>query len=376
MTMRSTDLLPALRELQTSESLERASFQDMVAGLVGTDRAMYAAEFASAISFSLWGVFDRVNVDDDLIRAYAIRWPGEAADRSLYEQWQTLADSGEGVEENEWFFNGLKGQLAEFEAQERLEAQGFTNVKLATASNQEGWDISAVDADGQNVLIQVKTGTSYSANDVQGLMEDDPNYFLALSAEIHEKVVESGMDTSQIIDIGPDHARVEGITDGLDTLSANMGIDIPDGVVDIIPYAAVIVGGARLIYSALKTEREFKAADRTTRNRIQVMQTLTLMSRMGITTVLATAGGIGGAAAGSSVPFIGNAVAGIGGTVIGAGMGMYLNKHLQPHMLDLALNITELTHDDLFYYKNKSRIDETASMFQTRARELAAAPGF
>ena len=288
MTMRSTDLLPALRELQTSESLERASFQDMVAGLVGTDRAMYAAEFASAISFSLWGVFDRVNVDDDLIRAYAIRWPGEAADRSLYEQWQTLADSGEGVEENEWFFNGLKGQLAEFEAQERLEAQGFTNVKLATASNQEGWDISAVDADGQNVLIQVKTGTSYSANDVQGLMEDDPNYFLALSAEIHEKVVESGMDTSQIIDIGPDHARVEGITDGLDTLSANMGIDIPDGVVDIIPYAAVIVGGARLIYSALKTEREFKAADRTTRNRIQVMQTLTLMSRMGITTVLAT----------------------------------------------------------------------------------------
>ena len=54
---------------------------------------------------------------------------------------------------------------------------------------------------------------------------------------------------------------------------------------------------------------------------------------------------------------------------------MYLNKRLQPHMLDLALNITRLTHDDLFYYKNKPRIDEVAFIFQTRARELAATLG-
>ena len=155
-----------------------------------------------------------------------------------------------------------------------------------------------------------------------------------------------------------------------------MGIDIPDSAVDIIPYAAVIVGGARLIYSAVKTEKEFKAADRTTKNQIQVVQTLTLMSRMGITTVLSVAGGTGGAAAGSAVPGIGNAIGGIGGTVIGAGMGMYLNKHLQSHMLNLALNITGLTHDDLFYYKNKPRINEVAFTFQKRARELAAAPGF
>ena len=180
----------------------------------------------------------------------------------------------------------------------------------------------------------------------------------------------------QLIYTGPNYDPVEGITDGLNTLSANMGIDIPDGLVDIVPYAATIMGGGRLIYSALKTEREFKAADRTTKNRIQVVQTLTLMSRMGVTTVLATVSGMGGATAGSSVPGIGNVIGGVGGTVIGAGMGMYLNKHLQPHMLDLALNITELTHDDLFYYKNKSRIDEAASRFQIRARELAAAPGF
>ena len=67
----------------------------------------------------------------------------------------------------------------------------------------------------------------------------------------------------------------------------------------------------------------------------------------------------------------GNVIANIGGTVIGASMGMCLNKHLQPHMLDLVLNITGLTHDDLFYYKNKPRIDEVAFISQIRARELA-----
>ena len=131
-----------------------------------------------------------------------------------------------------------------------------------------------------------------------------------------------------------------------------------------------------MIYNAVKTEMEFKAADRTTKNQIQVVQTLTLMSRMGITTVLATVGGLAGAAAGSSVPGVGNVVVGVGGTVVGTIMAMYLNRHLQPHMLNLALNIMGLSHDDLFYYKNKPRIHEVALKLRTRARELATAPGF
>ena len=55
MAMRSTDLLPDLRELPTSESHENMSSHDMMTGLMGTDRAAFAAEFASAVSLSLWG---------------------------------------------------------------------------------------------------------------------------------------------------------------------------------------------------------------------------------------------------------------------------------------------------------------------------------
>ena len=74
------------------------------------------------------------------------------------------------------------------------------------------------------------------------------------------------------------------------------------------------------------------------------------------------------------MPFIGNLVGGIVGTLGGAGLGMYLNKHLQPHMLNLALDITGLDHDDLFYYKNKVRIDEVALSFRETGGQLAAVP--
>ena len=111
---------------------------------------------------------------------------------------------------------------------------------------------------------------------------------------------------------------------------------------------------------------------------------LALMSRMGVTSALAIAGGKGGAAAGglagSVFPGLGNAIGGVIGGLVGAasgaGTGMYLNRHLQPHMLNLALNITGLTNDDLFYYKNKTRIDEVAVGFQNTSRELTALPAW
>ena len=47
-----------------------------------------------------------------------------------------------------------------------------------------------------------------------------------------------------------------------------------------------------------------------------------------------------------------------------------LNRHLQPHMMDLALDITGLERDDLFYHKNKERIDVLALSFRNTAQAL------
>ena len=39
-------------------------------------------------------------------------------------------------------------------------------------------------------------------------------------------------------------------------------------------------------------------------------------------------------------------------------------------MLDIALDITGFTHDDLFYYKNKKRVEELAESLQRTAVAL------
>ena len=438
--MQSSNLLPALRELPGGEYDQHRSIRDHITGIVNMDRAMYAAEFASAISAGMWGIFGHLNVDDRLLEAYETRWPNMSDEISLYDKVRELTESGELTGTDNWLFYGLKGQLAEFETNRLLESDGWTHLTLAPTTNNPFWDNIGINPDGKVAVIQTKTRAD-STSDVQSWMaEDHPNLgehpnlyekvqsdvqqwvadpeivekhpeltsiaerladgpdsfvsdrYLALGSEIINKSTESGVDAAGriIADIGPDYQLVEGITDGLSTLSDNMGIDIPDSVGEIIPYASAIFATARLIANVIKTEKEFKAADRTTKNKIQVIQTLTLLSRMGPKTVLSIIGGKGGAMgggavggiAGTVVPGVGNAIGGlvgvgiggIGGAVVGYKVGSYLSKHLEPHALNIALDITHLTSDDLFYFKNRPRIDDLAATFQRTSRELTAAP--
>lgn len=314
-------------------------------------------------------------IDDKLARAHKMAFGNYEG--SLHEHWQEILQRGGKAPDG--FINTLKGKLAEINSEEVLEAKGYTNVTIFLNPTQPSWDGSAISPDGQEVLLQVKTGGASYAPAVTQTMQNPPTYMpdtniYELNTEIYDRIAEQSPELiDQIPDIGANYELVNGINDGLETLSANQGFDLPDSVGEIVPYVGAIIIGTRLIYDAIKTEKEFSTADRTTKNKMQVVQALTTMSRFGISTVLSTAGGFGGAAAGSFIPRVGNLAGGIGGTLIGAGMGMYLNKHLQPHMLNLALDITGLTHDDLFYYKNKPHIDNVALSFRQNAGLLTAA---
>ena len=372
MAMQSLNLLPELQKLPDPESDQRKSFRDIMTDLLSMDRGLYASEITAATSFAMWGIFDTINVDDKLAQAYKWAYPRESDQYSLYEKWQQISEDSQ--ESMTGFINGLKGKVAEFNFKESLEAQGYTNVNIPDDPTQPVWDISAITPDGEPILWQVKTGNIDYAGDVQQIMQTYPDISYAVSTEIYDKIAERSPELiDQMTYIGYDYELVDGIGDGLETLSANQGFDLPDSVGEIVPYAGAIIMGARLIYNVIKTEKEFSTADRTTKNKMQVVQALTTMSRFGISTALSTAGGFGGTAAGSFVPGIGNLVGGLVGMGTGAVIGIYLNKHLQPHMLDLALNITGLTHDDLFYYKNKPHIDSLALSFRQNAGLLTAA---
>ena len=370
MAMKSLNLLPELQKLPSSESDQRKSFQDTVTDLRSMDRELYAAEAAAAVSFAMWRIFDTINVDDKLIQAHKMAFKNYEG--SLYEHWQEMLQRG--GDSFDRFLNPLKGKVAEINAKDMLEDRGFTNVQIAEDPTQRGWDITGNAPNGELINWQVKTGGTNYASDVESKMLENPDLPFLVSTELYDKIAERSPELiDQMTYIGYDYELVNGINDGLETLSANQGLDLPDSVGEIVPYAAAIIMGARLIYNVIKTEKEFSTVDRTTKNKMQVVQALTTMSRFGISTVLSTAGGFGGAAAGSFVPGIGNLAGGVGGSLIGAGIGMYLNKHLQPHMLNLALDITGLTHDDLFYYKNKPHIDNVALSFRQNAGLLTAA---
>ena len=368
--MQSLDLLPALRELP-SDDQRRRSFREIIADLHTTDSALHAAEFTASVSFGMWGIWDSINVDDTLFQAHRAAFTNY--DGSLFGHWQEMAERG--PESAAGFVSTLKGKVAELNFAETLKRWGFTDVTSPDDPTQPVWDIPATAPDGETIFWQVKTGAAEYAGEVENAMFDNPGVLFANSSEVFERIAERSPElTNQMVDIGSNTELTGEVNEGLGLLTDNLGIDIPDGVGEIIPYAGAIIAASRLIYSVVQTERQFKAVDRTTRNKIQVVQTLTLMSRMGVTTVLSTVGGMGGGAAGSVIPGIGNAVGGIAGAVAGAGMGMYLNRHLQPHMLDLALDITGLTNDDLFYYKNKPQIDQVALSFRQTAKALNAAP--
>ena len=369
--MQSLDLLPALRELPTDDQ-RRRSFREIIEDLHATDSALHAAEFTAAVSFGMWGIWDSINVDDSLAQAYAAQYPNPAADHSLYEHWQEMVERG--PDSVDGFISALKGKVAELNFAETLESRGFTDVSISQNPTQPILDIVATAPDGETVLWQVKTGAAEYAGEVQNAMLDNPGVLFANSSEVFDKIAERSPELiGQMTDIGSNAELIGDVNEGLSLLTDNLGIDIPDGVGEIIPYAGAILAGTRLIYGVIRTEQQFKAVDRTTRNKIQVVQALTLMSRMGVTTVLSTVGGMGGGAVGTAIPGVGNLVGGIAGTVAGAGMGMYLNRHLQPHMLTLALDISGLTNDDLFYYKNKPHIDQVALSFRQSANALAGA---
>ncbi|MCY3748535.1 MAG: hypothetical protein OXG64_04485 [Chloroflexi bacterium] len=360
-----------LRDLPASRPGSRRSYEDLVDDLIGSDRILQAAEAATVSAFAMWAIFPGINVDDDLLRAYEAAYPGLALDSSLYKHYLNLAESGEASLTG--LISGLKGKLAEFHAMDMLQQNGYTNVEIAQSPTQTVWDISAVNPSGESVAFQVKTGAESYADDVTAALDAEPDVHFIVSTEIYNEITDNSPEyLAPLTATGYDYVLVENIEDGLSVLSGNQGIDIPDGVGEILPIAGGILLASRLIHSAWNTERGFMEADRTTRNKVHVVRTLTLMSRFAVSSGAATVLGIGGATAGSPLPGPGNIVGGIAGVLIGAGLGAYLNNLSQPRMLDLALDITGLTYDDLFYYKNKAHIDEVAVRFHETTRRLTA----
>ena len=360
-----------LTDLPVNKLGPHRPLEDLLDDLTKSARLLQAAEAATASAFAIWAIFPGINVDDDLFQAYETAYPGLALDSSLYEHYLHVAQAGDSSLTG--FISGLKGKLAEFHAKDILEQNGYADVEIAASSTQSVWDISAVDNSGESVTFQVKTGVEGYAYEVREAIEAQPDIEFLVSSEIYDNIADSSPQyLDRLTDIGEDYTHVEGIDDGFDTLVSNMGMDLPDGIASVLPAAGAALAAARLIYGAWSTEQGFKEVDRTAKNKLHVVSILTILSRLAVAGGSATALGTVGTAAGSLFPGPGNIVGGLGGALGGVGLGVYLNKISRSRMLDLALDIAGLTYDDLFYYKNKTHIDEVAVRFHDTAKRLTS----
>ena len=75
MTMKSLSQMPRLLELPGNQGKGPRSTREHLSALANMDRGMYAAEQAAAATAGLWTVFDTVNVDDTVLKAYQAQYP-------------------------------------------------------------------------------------------------------------------------------------------------------------------------------------------------------------------------------------------------------------------------------------------------------------
>lgn len=362
MTMKSLSLLPELEKIPKAEGSLRAD--EFLPRIRAMDRDQFAIEVAITTEETLEGLFHWRNVDDDLTEGYNEAFSRIAEEgTSLTERFSEKV--AEGPQAVEGFVNNIKGKIAEIKSEELLEERfpGY-DFELADSANQPGWDLVGTSPDGEDIFVQIKTGSADYAGGVVDAMEESPNTAFAVSSEVFGAIQESHPElASRLVDIGANTELTEDVRNGLEKLAANHGVDLPDSIGEMLPYVGEVVIGLRLIRSIAGTERELADVELTDRSRVHGIRTLALIARFGINTVSALVGGSGGGVAGSIIPGIGNIIGTIAGSIGGLFVGRQVHKALEPKIEELATELVGGDSEDLYYWMNKQEIDQLGQSF-------------
>ena len=364
--MESLSLLPALQALPSIEWAGKLTPAEMMPQVRAMDRGNFAIEVSLAVEEGMEALFDARNVSDHLKEAYGEVYTNVASDYgSMHDHYQEVL--GRGEDSVTGFVSALKGRLAEFKAESVLEERfpGY-DFTLASDPTQAVWDLVGKGPEGQEILVQVKTGGASYIDDVLERMEDSPDVLFAVSSNLFAQLTEKAPELSdRLIDLGvSNHEFTEDAKEGLGMLAGNMGIDVPDSLGEALPFVAEVILGIKLIHSIVSTERSLKGEELTDRSRVHGIRTLALMSKFGVTSVCFLAGATAGGAAGTmAFPGPGSAGGALAGGITGAGAAMLLNRLLQPRIEDVAVRLVGGDADDTFYLMNKRAVDEIGESF-------------
>lgn len=335
----------------------------IVQSLDSIGRQQYSIELLVGTNSALLSLYEEFDVPDDLQVAYAKAFP--TSNIGLYNHYGNLLQRGD--ESVAGFVSTLKGKLTEIRLEALLE-QEYPGYKFELAHDpfQPIWDLKGISSDGStDIYVQAKMQGVGSAGEIYSRMQDNPNVLFALSEEVHDKIIHLHPESvEQILSIGVTNLEMTSeVHHDLCLLADNHGIDIPDSIGEVLPYVSEVLIGLRLIINIVSVEKDYQYANLDDRVRIHGVKVLILLSRFGIASVVTATGAI----AGSHIPLPGwgTAIGSLGGALT----AVYLNRRLKPRVLDIAMNLLSVTHDDMFYFRNKPLIDKVGlSLASTTVR--------
>ncbi|RYX92485.1 hypothetical protein EON78_06435, partial [bacterium] len=234
--------------------------------------------------------FDELNVNDTLFEAYQSQYPNLSETKSLFDKVIEAHCSGESSFGG--LVSGVKGKLYEINLQETLNTNyPDWNFSIAENANQPIWDLIGIGPEGQEILVQAKMGAASYAFDVKERMLDNPDVLFATSREIHEKILESSPElAAQFIDVDVSNIELtDEVSSGLEQLLANHGVDVPDGIGDLLPFVGEIVAGIKLLVELSKVNQDFDKVDISDKRRIQGLRAIMAFSKFGISSVISIA---------------------------------------------------------------------------------------
>ena len=307
------------------------------------------------------------NVPDELNEAYLLAMNRKAEEFSLSERYEVNLEKGEESASNFVGTIHAKGQEIAFrDTQLENIQQQFPELRVEKLEllppTYEGVDVKGLNHDGETVLeVQVKTGFEEYTYDVVNKIQDTHSDILfAVSEEIKEKIIKDYPEYSDRLYEGfePSHLEtLNGTQEGLDILASNYGIDLPDNIEDAVPFIGEIFLVYKLLKAFNKTEKNFKASTMLDeKKKLNALKTILIINKFGFASTMAIVG--------ANLGQFGGWVAALVGSAGGALAGGYLSKKTEPMLLSFSLKILELTKEDLFYYKNKSTIDDIAFEFK------------
>jgi hypothetical protein len=198
--------------------------------------------------------------------------------------------------------------------------------------------------------------------------ENAPEYF-ALTDELAKKIQALRPDLAgKIIETDLTEMGLnEKASEALSTLTEELGLPMPDALTEGLPMIGEVILGIRLIKLLANGEKTLKGMPKGDKNRVQAVRSLALMARFGFVAVCTTAGAAGGA---TIEPLLPSGIPTVVGAITGAHLGRKLHKKVEPKLLGFGLDLAGVNRDDLFYYQNKTPINQVGLRLRQQATEL------